>query len=152
MDVLFSGVVRWAAPFYQHRKIPLFIQFKSSPPHRRGLLLNLTLMSKCDPVTLVEAEGLNVSLCKCCKRIGLMHKNLLVSFNLIEFTQFSSSVRNIDFHRSAICFPDGQPYVILNTCHEDIQFCFDFAEFAQLKSVLDQADVMIQVYESLEVK
>ena len=106
-------------------------------------------MSKCEPITLYNSILLNISQCKCCERIGLFYNNILVGFELSDFLAFCRGVERLDFERHAVPFPNGAFYVILDTCHEDIQFCFDKSQFFQLNLALGEAQLMIEVHQSL---
>ncbi len=109
-------------------------------------------MSQCSPTILVDSPHLNISLCKCCKRVGLYYKNILVGFEIEEFNNFYQGVTSSEFFKNATRFPNGQDYTVLETCHPDIQFCFNLEEFGELVTVLEEAMLMLQVHESLEIK
>ncbi len=109
-------------------------------------------MSQCNPSVLVSSEYFNISICKCCKRIGLFYKNLLVGFDIKEFTHFCQGVANLDFYSNCVYFPNAKPYVVIETCHPDIQFGFEATEFEELKSILDESMLMLEVHQALEIK
>ncbi|MFT7268604.1 MAG: hypothetical protein ACI905_000810 [Roseivirga sp.] len=108
-------------------------------------------MSQCNPSVLVQSIHLNISLCKCCKRIGLFYKNILVGFEIEGFRHFCEGVSNMEFYSSAILFPNGEDYIVVDTCHQDIQFCFTHTEFKELLLALNESILMVEVHESLEI-
>ena len=99
---------------------------------------------------LVEGQFFNTSLCKCCQRVGLFYKNVLVGFDLTEFLSFCKGIVKMDFHTHCVPFPNGREYVVIQTCHADIQFCFNAEEFEELSQLLMESQRMIEVHQSLE--
>ncbi|MBX2843836.1 MAG: hypothetical protein KTR26_18840 [Flammeovirgaceae bacterium] len=100
-------------------------------------------MKNCNPRILVEEKHLHVLQCKTCKRIGLSFHNILISFSPNGFYTFSKSVIALDFDKVCIRQGNHTPFVILNSCHEDIQFNFSKEEFFQLKSGLAKAQLLL---------
>lgn len=109
-------------------------------------------MSQCKPVVLVSSDHFNVSMCTCCHRIGLYYNNLLAGFELEEFTMFGESVSRLRFYPNCVNFPNGEAYIILDTCHPDIQFCFKAEEFSELKTVLTESLLMLEVHQALALE
>jgi len=101
-------------------------------------------MSHCQPEVLVEGTYFNIAQCSCCKRIGLYYKNLLVGFNLWDFKAFTTSFCAIDFDKTATLFPDGEPHIVIDTCHLDIQFTFTKNEFYELKNMFREASILLE--------
>ncbi|WP_157638250.1 DUF6686 family protein [Flexithrix dorotheae] len=101
-------------------------------------------MNNCNPRILVEEKYLTVLQCKSCKRVGLSFHNILIGFSPRGFNTFSKSVIALDFDK--VCIREGSltPFVILNSCHEDIQFNFSREEFLQLKSGLAKAQLLLE--------
>lgn len=101
-------------------------------------------MSQCKPNILVEDKHFNIAQCSCCQRIGLYYHNLLVGFNFKDFITWADSVLKVDFTKNAYLFPDGEMQLIINTCHQDIQFAFTKKEFLKLKEGLSQALLILE--------
>jgi len=101
-------------------------------------------MSQCKPNILVEGKNFNIAQCKCCKRIGLYYRNLLVGFHCQDFIMWARSVLKVDFAQTAYLFPNGEAHVILNTSHQDIQFTFTEKEFLQIKEGLSQVLLLLE--------
>ena len=106
----------------------------------------------CKPEIILNGTYFNVSQCSCCKRIGLYYKNLLVGFNPDEFTRFARLFSEIDFKLSACRFPDGLDHIVVNTCHNDIQFNFTEAEFDEFRDILQKALIILKANEIIRVK
>ena len=66
-----------------------------------------------------------------------------------QFLTFCVGVESVSFDQHSVPFPNGIRYIILDTCHQDIQFCFDKSQFFQLRMALEEAQLMIEVHESL---
>ncbi|MEM9328580.1 MAG: DUF6686 family protein [Bacteroidota bacterium] len=84
-------------------------------------------------------------MCRHCSRVGLYYKNLLVGFEHRDFQAFSRSLLHLDFDRASILFPNGSKHLVVDTCHEDIQFTFLKEEYEELKDLLNQALLMLEV-------
>ena len=106
----------------------------------------------CRPVIVLDGEHFNVSRCAGCERIGLHYRNLLVGFDPEQFEAFSTSICNIDFKSSAVKFPNGLEHIIVNTCHQDIQFCFTQEEFEEFQEVLQQALIILDARQIVKAK
>ena len=109
-------------------------------------------MGRCNPSVLFESQDLSISTCTNCGRIGLHHKNVLCGFNRKDFRQFAQRLLAMDFYENAVCFPGGQSHIIVGTCHQDIQFCFQVNEFNNLKCALEESLLILEVHDMLEVK
>ncbi len=107
-------------------------------------------MSRCNHKILLEKDGINVTTCLCCRRIGLHYKNILCGFNQQDFKVFVSNTLEVSFRNSAVRFPQNKRRVILKTCHPDIQFCFDEYQLDQFKETLTEALLMFEVHMALE--
>ncbi|WP_422008783.1 DUF6686 family protein [Roseivirga pacifica] len=106
-------------------------------------------MCACQPVSLVESDYINISMCLGCKRVGLHYKNILCGFEYYDYEQFNESVQRISFEKHATEFC-GQPrHVILSTCHTDIQFCFTKTEFKFFKEALNEGPLMLEVQKAI---
>ena len=106
----------------------------------------------CRPVIVLDGEHFNVSRCAGCGRIGLHYRNLLVGFDPEQFGAFSDSFAKIDFKSSAVKFPNGLAHIIVNTCHQDIQFCFTKEEFEEFRNLLQQALIILDARQIVEAK
>lgn len=109
-------------------------------------------MSQCNPIVLVSSDYFNISICKCCKSVGMLYKNLLVSFEPKEFAKFCEGFSKLDFYSNCVYFPNGKTYLVVDTAHPDIQFSFNEAEFDELKLILEESQLMMEVHKALEVK
>ena len=106
----------------------------------------------CRPVIILDGEHFNVSQCAGCQRVGLHYHNLLVGFDPEQFEVFSDSFAKIDFKASAVKFPNGLERIIVNTCHQDIQFCFSETEFEEFRDLLQQALIILDARQIVEAK
>ena len=106
----------------------------------------------CEPNVLVSSDYFNISICKCCNRVGMFYKNLLVGFEVCEFTNFCKEVTQLDFYNNCVYFPNGQTHLVVETCHQNIQFSFNESEFQELKSMLNESMLMLEVHQALEVR
>lgn len=106
----------------------------------------------CTPEIILSGKHFNISQCTGCQRIGLYYKNLLVGFNPEEFTSFSRLFSEIDFKMSATVFPDGLGHIVVNTCHQDIQFNFTEAEFEEFRNILQKALIILRANHIIRVK
>lgn len=103
-------------------------------------------MSRCIPKVLVQGEHFNITTCSSCKRIGLCYKNLVSGFNRTDFAGFARSIMETPFEKFAVPFPPhGEERIVIKTCHEDIQFCFNTTEFSELKNSIQEALLLIEV-------
>jgi len=107
-------------------------------------------MSYCQPKMLVEGTYFNIAQCSCCKRIGLYYKNLLVAFNQRDFIAFATVFCTIDFNKRAMLFPDGKRHMVIDTCHQDIQFTFIKDEFDELKNMFREASILLEAQNIIE--
>lgn len=106
----------------------------------------------CKPELIVNGKFFNVTQCTDCRRIGLYYKNLLVGFKHEEFLRFGRLFGEIDFKASALRFPDGVDHVVVNTCHEDIQFNFTATEFVEFQDIIQKALIILKANDIISVK
>lgn len=106
----------------------------------------------CSPEIILNGEHFNVSQCTCCQRIGLYYKNLLVGFNPEEFMLFGRLFSAVDFSVSALRFPDGVDHIVINTCHQDIQFNFTEVEFEEFREILQKALIILRANDIVRIK
>ncbi|GAB5523776.1 MAG: hypothetical protein Roseis2KO_16480 [Roseivirga sp.] len=103
-------------------------------------------MSRCIPKILVQGEYFNISTCSSCKRIGICYKNLISGFNRLDFVGFAQGIIQTPFEKFAVPFPPhGEERIVIKTCHKDIQFCFCPTEFSELKDLLQEALLLIEI-------
>ncbi|MEN7548524.1 DUF6686 family protein [Rapidithrix thailandica] len=108
-------------------------------------------MNTCEPKILVENSHFYIAQCQHCKRIGLSYKNILVGYQPEEFIQFANKFNQINFEERCYVFPDGKPYIIVNTCHQDIQFSFTKRDFETLKQGFSEALLMLEAEKILNL-
>ncbi len=104
----------------------------------------------CKPKILVEAENFSIAQCANCRRIGFHFKNILVGFEADAFLDFIKSYSKVDFDKNCTMLV-GQEQIILKTCHTDIQFAFNRAEFDFVNQRLQQAKVILEANRILEL-
>lgn len=97
----------------------------------------------CKPEIIAEGRDAYIIRCTNCQQISLCYKNLIAGFNPENFSVFSHAFSQINFEESAIDFPDGKSYIMVNTCHQDIQMRFNKEEFEEVKGLVQQAIIML---------
>lgn len=101
-------------------------------------------MNHCKPNILIESKNFNITQCTKCKRIGLYYRNLLAGFHSHDFKRWANTLLRIDFEKNAHVFPSGKSHIIINTCHQDIQFIFTEKEFQRIRGGITQALLLLQ--------
>lgn len=101
----------------------------------------------CAPKIIFDEPDFNVTQCPHCHRIGLYYGQVLVRFKNKDFTDWVHALNKVNFKQSAMCFPDGELRVVLNTCHQDIQFNFKEEEFDRLVEGVQQALLVLEAIE-----
>ena len=92
----------------------------------------------CTPEVLVDADGVNISICKGCQRIEKK-----------DFKTFVRSFSLIEFEKCCVMFPGGERQLIINSMHRDIQFNFKQSEFKKIANHLNQALALLSAKEIL---
>ncbi|MDR8391195.1 hypothetical protein NC796_08605 [Aliifodinibius sp. S!AR15-10] len=98
---------------------------------------------------LIRKDNLRIVRFKSCNHIGFMYKNLLLNFNITGFQQFTESFQQLNFDRRAVSFPDGTTRMVMKTCRQEIQLCFQKDEFEMVREALQEAVVMLEVNQIL---
>lgn len=96
-------------------------------------------------IILSDSETHQIVKFKECGHIGLMYKNLLLSFHPEGFEQFLKIFSGMQFDRHATVFTDGTERLIVNTSFQQIQFSFGRSEFEQLKKAFIEASLMLEI-------
>ena len=99
----------------------------------------------CNTEKLVVTASGYITQCKGCGRIGLTYKNLLIGFDRDQFLSFTRFISKVSFEKYCIRHTDRQPYLIINTCHHDIQFVLSRDEFEEFRDMTQQAGLMLEV-------
>ncbi|UII24708.1 hypothetical protein LVD15_15445 [Fulvivirga maritima] len=60
-------------------------------------------------------------------------------------------IEMLDFNSSAVKFPNGEQYVTVYTCHEDIYFIFNKINFNEFRDKLLQVQLLLQVKHILKM-
>lgn len=84
-----------------------------------------------------------------CGHIGFRFKNMILNFQPDDFLEFCSSFQKVTFERRAITFPDRRKRMVINTCRQEIQLCFEYTEFKTVKNGLQEAALMLEVNQIL---
>ena len=106
-------------------------------------------MPLCKPQVLLQEDCFCIAQCQHCQRLSLLYHNVLAGFSLAGFTKFSDNVLQTDFSEYSVAFASGQPCVVLQTCHQDIQFTFNQKEFEQLKRGLTEVLLLLEAQQIL---
>ncbi|MTI23652.1 DUF6686 family protein [Fulvivirga kasyanovii] len=99
----------------------------------------------CNAEKLVLTRNGAITQCRGCQRIGFTYKNLLIGFDLDQFLGFSRFLSKVNFEKYCIRCSESPPYLIINTCHHDIQFALNREEFEEFKDMSQQARLMLEV-------
>ncbi|MBL3655511.1 hypothetical protein JL102_05170 [Fulvivirga sp. 2943] len=91
-------------------------------------------------------HNMHITKCRGCGKVTLLYNNFFVSFNTQEFFHFIDYIEMLHFANSSVKFPNGEQYVTVYTCHEDIYFIFNEGDFNEFR------DRLLQVHLLLEVK
>ncbi len=102
-----------------------------------------------EKTTLSKKQDLRIVQFDHCNHIALKYKNLLLNFNPDGFLEFTSSFQNINFEKRAVMFPDGTSRLVMHTRCQEIQLCFDHSEFQAVAEAMQEAAVMLEVYNIL---
>ena len=108
-------------------------------------------MTPCELQVLYQEYRLCIARCQHCRRISILYFNLLAGFSPREFDGFCHNVLSTDFKSFSTTFPNGEPHIVLKTCHPDIQFSFNRHEFEQLQHALVEAYLLLQAQQALDI-
>ncbi|MEQ9437715.1 MAG: hypothetical protein RIG62_01660 [Cyclobacteriaceae bacterium] len=109
-------------------------------------------MPLCKPKVLLQEDCFCIARCQHCQRLSILYHNVLAGFSPTGFTQFSDNVLQTDFSEYSVMFPSGESYIVLQTCHQDIQFTFNQKEFQQLKRGLTEVLLLLEAQNILNAK
>ncbi|UXX81071.1 hypothetical protein N7E81_08155 [Reichenbachiella carrageenanivorans] len=107
-------------------------------------------MKNCKPHILSQGPYLSITNCACCKRVGVLYKNLLIGYTHKEFSTFVKNYSRIDFEAHAVYFPDDSTRIIIKTPHQDIQLNLDYQEFCELKNGLQESALLLDAYQLIK--
>ncbi|UII32866.1 hypothetical protein LVD17_03345 [Fulvivirga ulvae] len=99
----------------------------------------------CNIETLIVTKNGAITQCRDCQRIGFTFKNLLIGFDPDQFVGFGRFLSRINFEKHCIRHSAKPPYLIINTCHHDIQFALFREEFEEFRDMAQQAKLMLEV-------
>ena len=109
-------------------------------------------MNSCKPTILFDEEHFCIAQCQHCQRVGLTFRNLLLGFAQDEFIGLCRTIDGVNFEQGSTLMPNGQPYLIINTGHPDIQFSLSKAEFGLFHAGLLQALRRLNLYQLLKLQ
>lgn len=99
-----------------------------------------------DTKLLAEIPGSNVVKCVKSGLIRWYYRNIMVSFDEVDFKGFVKSLAAIDFEKRGLSTSLGQKFIVINTCHTAIQFVFQESEHRQIMALLDRALVELEIF------
>ena len=94
--------------------------------------------------TLFEQDNFIVSKCHNSGKVGLLYQNMLVAFDEIDFDQFIAGFDKINFFQESIIFPDRTAKIVLETSHNNIQFCLEEDEFQEMRNMINQVGLLLE--------
>ena len=100
----------------------------------------------CETRILSKKGAALIGQCPDCQTVYIWHQNLILNFTEVQFHDFRDFARDLDFDERALPFPDGQERAVLRTPHNDINFTFTIAEWANFQAAIDEAIYMMEVY------
>ncbi|WP_236980554.1 hypothetical protein [Membranihabitans maritimus] len=106
-------------------------------------------MKSCVPKMVIRGTYFHIAQCTECGRIGFCYRNLLLGFEKKVFIDWGKELMKKEFREHACLFPDGNPHIIIDSCHFDIQFTFTEWEFEELCKVLFHGIMLIETQDSV---
>lgn len=103
-------------------------------------------MSTCKPVILAEGPHYCVSQCSDCLRVNLQYHHIMIGFEDREFRQFTRQFLGIDYDKYAVRLADGSQRLILKSPHPDIHLQLSKQEFNEIFDLLQQSQLMFEVW------
>jgi hypothetical protein len=103
-------------------------------------------MMSCEPEVVLMKEGFILTRCNHCNRIGMMHRQFMISFGPLDFDAFCRYVERLDFQDHACPFFDDVDRMVIETYHMDIQFTLTEEEFYRFKGHIEEARFQLQLY------
>lgn len=107
-------------------------------------------MQPCEIDLLAELPDTNLVRCKRSGKIRWYFKNFLVAFEEDDFERFHRSFANIDFDTCSWGTAGGNRFVIINTCHRDIQLVIKEYEHKILADLFDRAQTELAILHLLD--
>lgn len=102
-----------------------------------------------DLILLSESNEAYIAKCKCCSKINVIYKNIALKLSLEEFYFFKHYFDQINPEYYFLESYTGKN-IFVNSPIRNIVFCFSSEEVEELKKILNEAAVMMQVFEILE--
>ncbi|QMW03864.1 DUF6686 family protein [Spirosoma foliorum] len=106
----------------------------------------------CKPILLIDQADFCIAQCQHCQRIGLTFNNLLLGFKQEEFIALCKTIETVDFEQCCTLMTNGQPYLIVNTGHPDIQFSLSKIDFGRFRTGLIQALRRMNLHQLLKIQ
>ncbi|WP_009036043.1 DUF6686 family protein [Indibacter alkaliphilus] len=103
----------------------------------------------CTSVLLAEMPGSNVVKCLQSGMVRWYFNNLMVTFLEVDFHTFSKSFQNIDFDVKSWQTEEGNRFVVINTCHQSIQFVIKECEHHRLSELFEKARTELEILQIL---
>ncbi|MDN3671041.1 hypothetical protein QWY93_17135 [Echinicola jeungdonensis] len=104
-------------------------------------------MSQCKPEIILQKDDFVLTRCTECQRVGMMFGQCMVSFEQKDFNGFCRYLEELEFEEDHKPFYDGIDPIIVETFHTNIQLTLKEEEFYQLKGLLIEAHLQLQVQE-----
>lgn len=108
--------------------------------------------SSCRPILLIDQINFCIAQCQHCQRVGLTFQNLLLGFSQEEFVGLCKTIEQINFEQCSLLMSNGQPYLIVNTGHPDIQFSLSQPEFDRFRAGLGQVLRRMNLHKLLKIQ
>ncbi|MVM28841.1 hypothetical protein GO755_02265 [Spirosoma sp. HMF4905] len=106
----------------------------------------------CKPILLIDQADFCIAQCQHCQRVGLTFNNLLLGFKQDEFIALCKTIEQVNFEQSSSLMSNGQPYLIVNTGHPDIQFSLSQLDFDRFRVGLMQALRRMNLHQLLKIQ
>lgn len=100
---------------------------------------------------LSSSKKLSIEQCHCYNNIIFLYKNLLLKFSPNSFYKFTATLLDQDFNERAVTFGDETKRMIINTQQQEVQMCFTKSEFKTICFALEEASVMLEVNDILNI-
>lgn len=104
-------------------------------------------MSFCRTEIIYQHEDFVFTKCTDCGRMGLMYKQVMISFDDVNFDAFCRYIKRMEFEYEKYPFFDGMDRVVIETYHSDVQFTLLEEEFYRLKASVIEANAQLQLLE-----
>ncbi|MBW3469582.1 DUF6686 family protein [Arthrospiribacter ruber] len=106
-------------------------------------------MKNCESVLLAEMPNSNVVKCLESGCVRWYFNNLMVTFLEEDFLVFSKSFQTIDFNIKSWQTEEGGRFIVINTCHQSIQFVIKEYEHRQLSELFEKARTELEILQIL---